>query len=87
MNPKVALRRVAMRLYWQAGLSKAEICRQLKKHRRWVVRWLKRYDHKQGEKIQCKKQVPFLQIRNKKPPVGGFLLVPRGRFELPTKGL
>lgn len=50
MNPKVALRKEAVRLYWQAGLSKAEISRQLKKPRRWVVRWLTRYDHEQGEK-------------------------------------
>lgn len=50
MNPKVALRKEAVRLYWQAGLSKAEISRQLKKTRRWVVRWLTRYDHEQGEK-------------------------------------
>lgn len=50
MNAKVALRREAVRLYWQKGLSKAEISRQLKKSRRWVVRWLVRYDHEQGEK-------------------------------------
>ena len=50
MNTKVALRKEAVRLYWQAGLSKAEISRQLKKSRRWVVRWLARYDPEQGEK-------------------------------------
>ena len=50
MNTKVALRKEAVRLYWQEGLSKAEISRQLKKSRRWVVRWLARYDHGQGEK-------------------------------------
>jgi putative transposase len=50
VNTKVALRKEAVRLYWQTGLSKAEISRRLKKSRRWVVRWLARYDHKQGEK-------------------------------------
>ncbi len=50
MNTKVALRKEAVRLYWQEGFSKAEISRQLKKSRRWVVRWLARYDHEQGEK-------------------------------------
>jgi IS30 family transposase len=50
MNTKVALRKEAVRLYWQEGLSKAEISRRLKKSRRWVVRWLARYDHEQGEK-------------------------------------
>lgn len=50
MKTKVALRKEAVRLYWQAGLSKAEISRQLKKSRRWVMRWLTRYDHEQGEK-------------------------------------
>jgi IS30 family transposase len=50
MNTKVALRKEAVGLYWQAGLSKAEISRQLKKSRRWVVRWLARYDPEQGEK-------------------------------------
>lgn len=50
MNPKVALRKEAVRLYWQEGLTKAEISRRLKKPRRWVTRWLGRYDHQQGEK-------------------------------------
>ena len=50
MNTKVAVRKEAVRLYWQQGLCKAEISRQLKKSRRWVVRWLARYDHEQGEK-------------------------------------
>ena len=50
MNTKIALRKEAVRLYWQDGLSKAEISRQLKKSRRWVIRWLARYDHEQGEK-------------------------------------
>lgn len=50
MNPKVALRKEAVRLYWQEGLTKAEISRRLKKPRRWVARWLGRYDHQQGEK-------------------------------------
>jgi len=50
MNPKVALRKEAVCLYWQEGLTKAEISRRLKKPRRWVTRWLGRYDHSQGEK-------------------------------------
>ena len=50
MDPQVALRKEAVRLYWQEGWSKAEISRQLKKSRRWVDRWLTRYDHEQGEK-------------------------------------
>lgn len=50
MNPKIALRKEAVRLYWQAGLTKAEISRRLKKPRRWVTRWLGRYDSQQGEK-------------------------------------
>jgi IS30 family transposase len=50
MNTKFALRKEAVRLYWQEGLSKAEIARRLKRSRRWVVRWLGRYDHEQGEK-------------------------------------
>ena len=49
MNTQVALRKEAVRLYWQAGLSKAEISRRLKKSRRWVARWLVRYDPEQGE--------------------------------------
>ena len=48
MNTKVALRKEAVRLYWQEGLSKAEISRRLKTSRRWVVRWLARYDHERG---------------------------------------
>jgi transposase InsO family protein len=50
MNTKIASRKEAVRLYWQEGLSKAEISRRLKKSRRWVVRWLARYEHEQGEK-------------------------------------
>lgn len=38
MSSKITLRKEAVRLYRQEGLSKAEISRCLKKSRRWVVR-------------------------------------------------
>lgn len=50
MNSQVAIRKEAVRLYWQEGFTKAEISRRLKKPRRWVARWLGRYDPQQGEK-------------------------------------
>jgi len=72
MNTKVVLRKEAVRLYWQEGLSKAEISRRLKRSRRWVVRWLARYDHEQGEKSledrssapQHRKEVYPTRIKN-----------------------
>lgn len=49
MKTKIALRKEAVRLYLQ-DVSKTEISRRLKKSRRWVYRWVKRYDRNQGEK-------------------------------------
>src|SRR6266487_842170 len=49
MKPKVALRKEAVRLHLQ-GIAKTEIARRLKKSRRWVYRWIARYDQKQGAK-------------------------------------
>jgi|SRR3972149_2842951 len=49
MNTKVALRKEAVCLHLQ-GVSKTEIARRLKKSRRWVYRWIARYDREQGEK-------------------------------------
>jgi len=49
MNTKVALRKEAVCLHLQ-GISKTEISRRLKKSRRWVYRWITRYDRDQGEK-------------------------------------
>ncbi len=49
MKTKVALRKKAVRLYLQ-GVTKTEISRRLKKSRRWVYRWVTRYDRDQGEK-------------------------------------
>jgi len=39
-----------------------------------------------GRKYSVKKYA-FLQKYNKNPQICGFLLVPRGRFELPALGL
>lgn len=49
MNTKVALRKEAVRLHLE-GVSKTEIARRLKKSRRWVRRWIARYDEERGEK-------------------------------------
>lgn len=49
MKTKVAVRKEAVRLHLQ-GEPKAEIARRLKKSRRWVYRWISRYDRKQGAK-------------------------------------
>ena len=49
MKTKVALRKEAVRLHMQ-GVPKTEIARRLKKSRRWVYRWIARYDRKQGAK-------------------------------------
>ena len=47
MKTKVALRKEAVRLHLQ-GIAKTEIAIRLKKSRRWVYRWIARYDRKQG---------------------------------------
>lgn len=49
MKTKVAVRKEAVRLHLQ-GVSKTEIAERLKKSRRWVYRWITRYDHRQGVK-------------------------------------
>jgi IS30 family transposase len=49
MKTKIALRKEAVRLHLQ-GVPKTEIARRLKKSRRWVYRWIARYDGKQGAK-------------------------------------
>lgn len=49
MKTKVARRKEAVRLHLQ-GMPKTEIARRLKKSRRWVYRWISRYDGKQGAK-------------------------------------
>ena len=49
MKTKVALRQEAVRLYLE-GVPKTEIAKRLKKSRRWVYRWITRYDCKQGIK-------------------------------------
>lgn len=49
MKPKVALRKKAVRLHLQ-GVSKTEISKRLKKSRRWVYRWVGRYDRKKETK-------------------------------------
>jgi IS30 family transposase len=49
MKTKVALRKEAVRLHLQ-GVTKTEIAQRLKKSRRWVYRWIARYDQKQGTK-------------------------------------
>lgn len=49
MKTKVALRKEAIRLHLQ-GVSKTEIAERLKKSRRWVYRWIARYDRKRGIK-------------------------------------
>jgi IS30 family transposase len=49
MNTKVAVRKEAVRLHLQQGMSKTQISRRLKKSRRWVHRWITRYDRRQGE--------------------------------------
>jgi putative transposase len=46
MKTKVALRKKAVRLHMQ-GVSKTEIAKRLKKSRRWVYRWIARYERKQ----------------------------------------
>lgn len=46
MKTKVALRKEAVRLHLQ-GVPKTEIAERLKKSRRWVYRWITRYDSKQ----------------------------------------
>jgi len=47
MKTEVALRKEAVRLHLQ-DVSKTEIAKRLKKSRRWVYRWITRYDRKQG---------------------------------------
>ena len=49
MKTKVARRKEAVRLHLQ-GISKTEIARRLKVSRRWVYRWITRYDSKPGAK-------------------------------------
>ena len=49
MKTKVALRKEAVRLHLQ-GVHKTEIAKRLKKSRRWVYRWIARYDREQGVK-------------------------------------
>lgn len=49
MKTKVVLRKKAVRLHLQ-GVPKTEIARRLTKSRRWVYRWIARYDRKQGAK-------------------------------------
>lgn len=49
MKTKVALRKEAVRLHLQ-GVHKTEIAKRLKKSRRWVHRWIARYDREQGVK-------------------------------------
>jgi putative transposase len=49
MKTKVALRKEAVRLHLQ-GIAKTEIAIRLKKSRRWVYRWIARYDHEHGAK-------------------------------------
>ena len=49
MKTKIAVRKEAVRLHLQ-GISKAEIARRLKVSRRWVYRWITRYDSQQGAK-------------------------------------
>lgn len=46
MKTKVALRKDAVRLHLQ-GVPKTEIAKRLKKSRRWVYRWITRYDSRQ----------------------------------------
>lgn len=48
MNIKLALRKKAVRLYLQ-GVSKVEISRRVKRSRRWVYRWLQRYDQQKSD--------------------------------------
>jgi len=49
MKTKVALRKEAVCLHLQ-GVPKTKIARRLKQSRRWVYRWIARYDRKQGAK-------------------------------------
>lgn len=46
MKTKVAVRKDAVRLHLQ-GVPKTEIAKRLKKSRRWVYRWITRYDSRQ----------------------------------------
>lgn len=48
MKTQVALRKEAVRLHLQ-GVSKTEIAKRLKKSRRWVYRWITRYDREPGD--------------------------------------
>lgn len=58
MNKKVALRKEAVRLHLQ-GVAKTEIARRLKKSRRWVYRWIARYDREQGaESLEDRSSAP-----------------------------
>lgn len=66
MKTKVALRKEAVRLHLQ-GIAKTEIARRLKKSRRWVYRWIARYDHKHGSKsLENRSSAP--QHRQEKYP-------------------
>jgi IS30 family transposase len=49
MSTKVVLRKAAVRLHVQ-GVSKTEIAQRLKKSRRWVQRWIARYDRERSDK-------------------------------------
>ena len=68
MKTRFALRKEAVRLQLQ-GISKAEIARRLKASRRWVYRWITRYDSKQGAKSledrshAPKHRKPYLWVR------------------------
>ncbi len=58
MKTKVALRKEAVRLHLQ-DVPKTEIARRLKQSRRWVYRWIARYDGKQGAKsLEDRSSVP-----------------------------
>lgn len=49
MKTKVALRKEAVRLHLQ-DVPKTDIAKRLKKSRRWVYRWIARYDREPGAK-------------------------------------
>ena len=50
-------RKEAMLMYYVLYLSKAEICRRLKRSRPWLDRWLGRYNPgDQGRIIDAKKE-------------------------------
>lgn len=58
MKTKVGLRKEAVRLHLQ-GIPKTEIARRLKQSRRWVYRWIARYDGKEGaESLESRSSAP-----------------------------